>query len=155
MDNKNKIPVTELFRKEDNKLVTMKGLREANEQELIKDDTLYPYRQSENDEVANAWIMGKELKKWIEMSKDKKFIEQYEYEKGEREWRMRVLNTIEPNMTKERADELKIVIKIQLLDEQYQITMDGKPIGEPYPMRPGMIDAIMWGKPSAKDNTAH
>ena len=76
---------------------------------------------------------------------DKEAVEKYAYYLDEKAWRRNVLDSIEPNMTEERAKELKISIKIKLIEEEYQITMDGVPVGDPYPMPAGMIDKLMWG----------
>lgn len=78
---------------------------------------------------------------------DKKSVEMYSHYLGEQQWKKEVLDSIEPNMTQERADELKISIKIKLMEEEYQITMDGVPVGPTYPMPPGMLEQLMWGKP--------
>lgn len=79
---------------------------------------------------------------------EQKLLDRYLHYEGEKIWRKKVLDSIEPNMTQDRMNELKISIQVKLLDEVYQITMDGIPIGETYPMPPGMLDAIIWGKPT-------
>lgn len=76
---------------------------------------------------------------------EKKLLDRYIHMENEKIWRRQVLDSIEPNMTSQRADELKIEQQVKLLDECYQITMDGVPVGPTYPMPPGMLTALMWG----------
>lgn len=87
-------------------------------------------------------IIGPEPKN----EEEKKLFERYIHYENEQIWKRNTLDSIEPGMTKERVDELKITMKINLLDEQYEIRMDGKLIGDPFPMFPGMLEELMWGK---------
>jgi hypothetical protein len=151
MEEDSKMKCTEVMRSSDKKLVTLKGLMKYCRANGVDQATTYPYRQREEDEKPSAWIHGKELNLWINDKEVGKAAERYLHMEGEKRWKRQVLNSIEPNMTQERMNELKITIQVQLMDEQYQIMMDGVSVGEPYPMPPGMIEAIMWGKPTSED----
>lgn len=137
-----------LTRKSDGKVITLSELIDICREGKIEDDKIYTYRIDEQQEKPSNWIHSQELRLWAADKKGKEAITKYMYLEGEKVWRRKILDSIEPSMTAERAAELKIVTQIKLLDEQYQITMDGKPVGEPYPMPPGMLEQLMWGKSS-------
>lgn len=139
-----KIECITLARKSDGKVVTLSELIQICRDGEIEDGQIYAYRITEQQEKSTNWVHSKELQLWAVDKKGEEAITKYMYLEDEKIWRRQVLNSIEPNMTTERVAELKIVTQVKLLDEQYQITMDGKPVGEPYPMPLGMLDLIMW-----------
>ena len=141
------LKVINLTRKSDGKVITLSELLEVcrDTPNKIEDSQIYGYRQSEAQEKPTAWVYGKELKLWIKDKPGEETIVKYMHIEGEKMWRRQILDSIEPGMTKERADELKIEQRINLMDETYSITVDGKVVGEPYPMPPGMLDQLIWG----------
>lgn len=136
-----------LTRKSDGKVITLTELLQIcrDTPDKIEDGQIYAYRQSESQEKATAWVYSQELKLWIKDKPGEEEIIKYMHLEGEKIWRRAIMESIEPGMTQQRADELKIDQRINLLDETYSITVDGKVVGEPYPMPPGMIEQLLWG----------